>query len=77
MISNESISKLGPGPAAYDQLKSLKNVVVQRAKVGPIIKKPHELDARVKKKLNISSSEDMFQKKQIRPGPGSYEPEES
>ena len=60
MISNESISLLGPGPAAYNHLKSLKNVIVTKAKVGPVLRKPHELDARVKKKLNISSSEDLF-----------------
>ena len=60
MISNESVSKYGPGPAAYNHLRSLKNVVVQKAKVGPVIRKPHEIDARVKKKLNISSSEDLF-----------------
>jgi len=60
MISNESIGKLGPGPAAYNHLRSLKNVVVQNAKVGPVIKMPHEMDARVKKKLNISGSEDFI-----------------
>ena len=75
MISNESISQLGPGPAAYNHLKSLKNVVVQRAKLGSVIRKPHELDARVKKKLNISSSEDLFKQKQDLPGPGYYEPD--
>ena len=77
MISNESISELGPGPAAYNHLRSLKNVVVQRAKFGPVIRPPHELDARVKKKLNVSSSEDFFKQKQDLPGPGYYEPDTS
>lgn len=63
MITNESVSQLGPGPAAYNQLRSLKNVVVQKTKVGPVIKKPHEIDARVKKKLNVSSSEDLIKQK--------------
>ena len=77
MISNEGISKLGPGPAAYNHLRSLKNAVVQRTKLGPVIRKPHELDARVKKNLNISSSEDLFKQRQDLPGPGYYEPDVS
>lgn len=77
MISNESISHLGPGPAAYNHLRSLKNVVVQKAKVGPVIRKPHEINARIKKNLNISSSEDLFKQRQDLPGPGTYEPEAS
>ena len=59
MITNEGfISILGPGPAAYDNLKSLKNM--QKLSKGcPVIKKPSALDERVKKLLNVSSTEDL------------------
>ena len=50
---------------------------MQKTKLGPVIRKPHEIDARVKNKLNISSSEDLFKLKQDLPGPGYYEPDVS
>ena len=78
MITNGSISKLGPGPAAYDHLRALKYTVTSNAKVGPVIRKPHELADKVKKNLNVSSSEDLLKLKlQAMPGPGQYNHEES
>ena len=41
------------------------------------MRKPHELDERVKKNLNISCNEDLINQKNERPGPGSYEAETS
>lgn len=41
MISNQLVPKLGPGPAAHDPLKSLKNVIVQKTKMAVVMKKPH------------------------------------
>lgn len=61
MITNEITNRLGPGPAAYDHLKALKKVIVSNAKVGPIIRKASNLNERIKKNLNVSSSEDLFQ----------------
>ena len=57
MITDEVISILGPGPAAYDNLKS--KVQPKSAKGGPILRKPSELDQRVKKLLNVESKEDL------------------
>ena len=76
MITNDIINRMGPGPAAYDHLRSLKNLMANNWH-GPVIKKPSELDDRVKKKLNVSSSEDLFKQRILRPGPGTYEPETS
>ena len=41
------------------------------------MRKPHEIDERVKKNLNISCNEDLFNQKNERPGPGTYESETS
>ena len=60
MISNESISILGPGPAAYDNLKPLKSLIHKTlAKGSPVMRQPSALDERVKKLLNVSSTEDL------------------
>ena len=73
MITDEvrDNSILGPGPADYDNLKS--KVQTKLARGGPIIRKPTELDQRVKKMLNVVSSEDLFKQKLVSPGPGSYD----
>jgi len=61
MISNESISVLGPGPAAYDNLSPLKSIVHRKLSKGiPIFKQPSDLDERVKKMLNVSSTDDLL-----------------
>ena len=45
MISNESLSILGPGPAAYENLKPLKSLIHKKLTKGsPIMKQPSELD---------------------------------
>ena len=41
------------------------------------MRKPHEIDERVKKNLNITCNEDLFNQKNEGPGPGSYETETS
>lgn len=76
MITNEIINRSGPGPAAYDYLDALKKVISNNWQ-GPVIKRPSELDERIKMKLNVSTSEDLFKQKLQMPGPGSYEPETS
>ena len=74
MISNESLSILGPGPAAYENLKPLKSLIHKKLTKGsPVMKQPSALDERVKKLLNVSSTEDLQNKKLITPGPGEYE----
>ena len=63
MITNELINRIGPGPAAYDYLSALKKVISNKWK-GPVIKKPSELDDRVRMKLNVSTSRDTSKQKQ-------------
>ena len=60
MITNESISILGPGPAAYDNLQPLKKLIHKKLTKGsPLMKQPSTLDERVKKIHNVSSTEDL------------------
>ena len=77
LISNESIPKMGPGPAAYNQLHSLKKVVVSRPNDGPVMRQPHKVDERVRQKLNVSSSQDLIDKRLLLPGPGASDPDNS
>jgi len=77
MISNEQPERLGPGPAAYDHLKSLKKMVVTKGREGPVFRAPSDLNEKVKQKLNVSSSEDLLKLKLLRAGPGSYDPDNS
>lgn len=48
MISNEQSERLGPGPAAYDHLKSLKKMVVTKGREGPVFRAPSDLNEKVK-----------------------------
>ena len=48
MISNEPPERLGPGPAAYDHLKSLKKMVVTGGREGPVFRAPSDLNEKVK-----------------------------
>ena len=77
MITNESSNQLGPGPAAYDHLRSLKNVIVTKRHVGPVMRQPTDLDDKVKSNLNVSCSQDLAKMYNVSPGPGSYDHDES
>ena len=76
MITNEIINRLGPGPAAYDNISALKKVISNNWQ-GPVIKRPTKLEDRSKTKLYASKSGDLLKQKFAIPGPGSYEPETS
>ena len=45
----------------------------KKKKPGPTIKKPSELDMRVKQVKGVSSSMDLINQKKDLPGPGAYE----
>ena len=72
-IENEHINRVGPGPEAYDHLNSLKNVIAKKPTTLQVMKKPTDLDTRVKKLHNVNSSKDLQDSKLLRPGPGSYD----
>ena len=46
---------------------------MREVKHGPVIAKQHKLNEHVRKTLNVSSSEDLFNKKYPKPGPGQYD----
>ena len=76
MITNEIINRLGSGPAANYNISALKKVISSNWQ-SPVIKRPTELEERLKTKLYASKSGDLLKQKFAIPGPGSYEHETS
>ena len=74
IISNESIDLVGPGPAVYNPLDSIKNVTAKKQKATTVMRQPSEIDHRVRKLHKVSSLSELSQQKMDFPGPASYAP---